>query len=90
MKTANFTSTQSNEEKRHTHLEVKTCKFTSTQSNRKKRHHKENFDFRKLQILQVHKVTGKSDNIIFQEGYFILKEHKVVLERDYHKENFDF
>ena len=61
MKTANFTSAQSNEEKRHTHLEVKTCKFTSTQSNRKKRHYKENFDFRKLQILQVHKVTGKRD-----------------------------
>ena len=52
--------------------------------------HKENFDFWKIPILQVHKVTEESDTHNWKWRVVKLQSHKVTGKSDDHKENFDF
>ena len=70
-------------------FEIKTCKFTSNKVTEKSDANKENFDFWKLQILQIHKVTEKSDTDIWDSRLAKLQIHKVMRKSDAHRENFE-
>ena len=76
MKICKITKSQSNGKKRHHLFKIKTCKFTSNKVTEKSDANKENFDFWKLQILQIHKVTEKSDTDIWKWRDAKIQRHK--------------